>query len=257
MLEQVEVPVRRAALTEEMARHLAVPAPTLHRLLRDAPRARQGDARQREVGQRDLGQGEPDLDEVLLPDLPVQKPTLLQRTEAEMLACVLAQPDLLVGLDFDEQPLQVPAVKQLFDWAVEGLAIGRDSGPDVFRYLFARASEQPALQSMLALAYERSDKMKDAGEVLAGIVTGRRRVVGGSVRRDLREQIRQAIAAGDTATASELQAQLLEGMRRELPRSSAAGDVDAELAAEAAPVARPRPSFLQPKAPGQIGRAHV
>lgn len=226
LLEQVDVPVRRAALTEEMARHLAVPAQALQRLLRDAPRPRHSN--------------EPDLDEVLLPDIPVQKPTLLQRTEAEMLACVLAQPDLLVSLDFDETPLQVPEIKQLFDWAAEGLAIGRDAGPDLFRYLFARAAERPGLQSMLALAHERADRMTEPGEVLSGIVTGRQRVVGGSRRRSLREKWLQAIKAGDTATAAELQKQMLDSKRRERPRPGALG---ADAAASEIPVRRPPPSF--------------
>ena len=106
-----------------------MPSQALERLLRDAPKSRRS--------------SEPNLGEVVLPDAPAQRPTLLQRTEAEMLACILAKPELLVDLDFDQTPLQVPEIKQLFDWSVEGLAIGRDAGPDLFRYLFARAAERP------------------------------------------------------------------------------------------------------------------
>ena len=221
-----------------MARHLDVPEPALQRLLREQPKARQN--------------FEPDPDEVLLPDLPsagpqggssssrpAAKPTMLQRTEALMLACVLAQPDLLVSLDFDETPLQVAEIKQLFDWAAEGLAIGRDAGPDLFRYLFTRASDLPALQSMLALAHERADGMVEPGEVLSGIITGRQRVVGGSQRRSLREKWLQAIKAGDTATATELQAQMLESKRRERPR---AGTMELD-AGSAVPLRRPPPKF--------------
>ncbi|MCK5942543.1 MAG: toprim domain-containing protein, partial [Planctomycetes bacterium] len=230
LLEQVEQPVRREALTEEMARHLAVPAPALRRLLRDAPR------------RRPQHSDEPDLDEEVLPDLPQERsnPTPLQRAEAELLACVLAQPDLLVELDFDEMPLQVPAIAQLMEWAAEGLAIGRSNGPELFRYLFSRSSEQPSLHAMLSLAHERADKMVDAAEVLHGILDGRRREATKRELRDLRVQLSQAILAGDTETARQLQARQLELKRRELPRKDQA---DANKPASAGP-ARPLPSFL-------------
>ena len=225
LLGQVEVPVRRAALTEEMARHLAVPSQALERLLRDAPKPRRS--------------SEPDLNETVMPDIPTERPTLLQRTEAEMLACILAKPDLLVDLDFDQTPLQVPEIKQLFDWSAEGLAIGRDAGPDLFRYLFARASERPGLQSMMALAHERAERMTEPDQVLSGIVKGRQRVIGGSQRRGLREKWLQAMKAGDSATAAELQQEMLNSKRRERPRPGVIG-ADAEV-----PTAqkRPPPSF--------------
>lgn len=230
LLEQVEVPVRRSALLGEMARHLDVPKQDLEQLMRDAPRPRRA---------TDDQPGEPHFDEheMVMPDLPDAKPTLLQRTEAEMLACILKQPDLLVSLDFDEVPLQVAEIKQLFDWSAEALAVGRDAGPDLFRYLFTRSTERPGLQSMLALAHERAERMEEPGEVLAGIVTGRQRVVGGSQRRTLREKWLQAIKSGDTDTASELQKLMLDSKRRERPRLGQSG-ADADAAA-AAPTKRP------------------
>lgn len=234
LLDQVEVPVRRSALLGEMARHLDVPKQDLEQLMRDDPRARRANTEQN---------GEPHFDEneVVLPNLPdAGKPTLLQRTEAEMLACILKQPDLLVSLDFDEVPLQVAEIKQLFDWSAEGLAIGRDSGADLFRYLFTRSSEQAALQSMLALAHDRAERMEQPGEVLSGIVTGRQRVVGGSQRRTLREKWLQAIKSGDTDSAAELQKMMLDSKRRERPRSGLIGE-DASTQAE--PAKRRPPSF--------------
>ncbi len=234
LLEQVEVPVRRSALLGEMARHLDVPKKDLEQLMRDAPRPRRAKS---ESG------GEPHFDEneIVLPDLPADaKPTLLQRTEAEMLACILKQPDLLVSLDFDEVPLQVAEIKQLFDWSAEGLAIGRDAGPDLFRYLFTRSSDRPGLQSMLALAHDRAERMEEPGEVLSGIVTGRQRVVGGSQRRTLREKWLQAIKSGDTDTAAELQKLMLDSKRRERPRRGLLG---ADAAASGVPAKRPPPTF--------------
>ena len=226
LLEQVEVQVRRSALLGEMARHLDVPKQDLEKLMRDVPRTRQS--------------SEPDLNETVLPDIPDEKPTQLQRSEAEMLACVLKKPDLLVSLDFDDVPLQVAEIKQLFDWAAEALAIGRDAGPDLFRYLFTRSTERPGLQSMLALAHERAERMDEPGEVLSGLVTGRQRVVGGSQRRSLREKWLQAMKSGDSETAAELQKMMLESKRRERPRSTA---LAAEAAESATAERRPPPTF--------------
>ena len=206
LLQLVDVPVRQAALTEQMARHLAVPVKALERMLRDAGRRR---APAQEPGY-DGEHGE-------LP-APV-KLTLGERTEREMLGCILAQPTLLADLDFDDAPLQVPAIAQLFDWAADGVAIGRTDGADLFRYLFSRAAEQSELQLVLAHVHDKSQRLKDPAEVLSGIVTGRREAASKPVRRDLRQQIQQAIASGDSERAQQLQMQLLERMRRDKPRA--------------------------------------
>jgi len=246
LLEKVEVPVRQAALMEAMARHLAVPPQALEKLVR-APQRRRPQSQGQSSGQ---GEPEPDYDdphfhgeqgEMVMPDLPdghspqaargpsQGKPTKLELAEAEILACVLAQPDLLVGIDFDETPLQVREIEQLVEWAVEALAIGRDSGAGVFRYLFTRATDHPRLQKMLAIAHARAEKMKEPAEVLAGIMAGRRQVVHGSKRRSLREQYLAAIKAGDKDTAAELQQQMLDSKRQERPRKGFTGASEAPI----------------------------
>jgi|GEM_PF-228256 len=234
LLEQVEQPVRQVAILREMARHLEVPEAGLKRLMRAAPRIRQSET----------SDPEPGLGEELMPDLPDSPalPSKMQLAEAQLLACVLSQPDLLVELDVDDAPLQVSAVRTLLEWAIEGQAIGRTSGADLFRYLFSRAAEQPAMTSMLVLAQERADKMSDAGEVLRGILDGRRRVAAQGRLRDLREQLSRAMRAGDTDAAMELQASLMEMMRRDRPR--AAGEEPARPSS--AEAGRPLPSFLNP-----------
>ncbi|MEC8650992.1 MAG: toprim domain-containing protein, partial [Planctomycetota bacterium] len=234
LLEQVEQPVRQVAILREMARHLEVPESGLKRLMRDAPRSRP------EQG----ADAEPDIDGELLPDLPdvPARPTKMQLAEAQLLACVLSQPDLLVELDVEETPLQVPAVGTLLEWAAEGQAIGRTGGAELFRYMFSRASDDPAMRSMLALAQERAEKMVDAGEVLKGILAGRRRVAAQGQLRDLREQLSQAIRAGDRDAAAHLQARVMEMMRRDRPR---AAEAEAAQPAAGAPQ-RPLPSFLDP-----------
>ncbi len=268
LLEQVEVPVRRAALIEAMARHLSVPPQALESLLRDAPGSRSNRPRRNQAGG---GPQEPDLNETLLPDLPGSnlpgsnlpgsdlpdsKPTLLQLAEAEILACVLAQPDLLVGIDFEETPLEVREIVQLFDWAAEALAIGRNSGAEVFRYLFTRAADLPRLQSMLAHAHARAERMKAPGEVLIGLMDGRSQRVHGTKRRSLRERLSAAIKAGDTETAAELQKELLESKRRHSPRKVDMSD-GAAPAAPAAPAShRKPPAFGFAAKAAEVAEAH-
>ena len=234
LLEQVEVPVRRRALLGEMARHLDVPKQELEQLVRGSNRATQ----------QEPSEPHYDEEEMVMPDLPDgaaprAKPSPLQLAEATMLACILRQPDLLVSLDFDENPLQVAEIKQLFDWSAEGLAIGRDAGPDLFRYLFTRSSDRPGLQSMLALAHERAERMDEPAEVLSGIVAGRQRVASGSQRRSLREQWLQALRAGDKDLAAELQQKMLESKRRQSPRTK----LSEAQASSSVPIKRAPPKF--------------
>ena len=239
LLNLVEVPVRQAALTEQMARHLAVPASALERMLRQVSR---GKARPRRGAQEGGGAGaaggsisdeewaqagaaaeaEADVDAELAPMAPGVS-SMVERAERELLACLLAKPVLLVDLDLDEMPLQVPAVAQLFAWAADGLAVGREDGADLFRYLYTRASDVPALQRLLTDAQGKADKLKEPAEVFAGIVARRREEQSEVVRRDLRQMITQALAAGDQERAQQLQQQWLELKRRERPRPGPLG----------------------------------
>ena len=92
---------------------------------------------------------------------------------------------------------------------------------------------------MMALAHERAERLVEPDEVLAGIVKGRQRVLGGSQRRGLREKWLQAMKAGDSATAAELQQEMLNSKRRERPRPGVLG-ADAEVTTAQK---RPPPSF--------------
>ena len=234
LLAAVEQPVRQVAILREMARHLEVPEAALKRMMRDAARPRA----------EEPPQPLDDMEEQLLPDVPNvgARPSKMQLAEAQLLACVLSQPDLLVELDLDESPLQDESVQALVEWAAEGQAIGRTGGAELFRYLFSRASDQPALMSMLALAQDRADKMSDASEVFNGIVAGRRRVTSQARLRDLRHQLSEAMRAGHSEAAASLQRQIMALMRRDRPLANRS---DADRPATAAK--RPLPSFLAGK----------
>ena len=224
LLGLVEAPVRQAAMVEQMARHLAMPAQVLERMLQRAPKRQ-----------------EPrDGDRAALTAAPASAAPLspLERADVDLVACVLARPPLLEDLDLEADGPGSPAAAQLLAWATDGLALGRTAPAELVRYLFARAAEQPVVMDFLGVAHARSLKMPEPHVVLAGLVSGRRRMSGDGQRRLWRQQLTDAIAVGDTARAAELQQQLLERMRGDRPRPERTG-----------PPTPPRRSFAPPPTP--------
>lgn len=206
VLALVESPVRKAAMAEQMARHLAVPAPTFERLLAKSkpPRAA---AR--------VGDGPP-------PAAPIVAPpkTPAERAEAELLACLLAKPALLASLDVTaEAPIASAGIAALVTMAQDGVALGRTGRDDLLKYLFARVAEEPAQRALLAIAADRAAKIADPAVVATGLVDGRRRLHAEPVRRSLRQQLEAALAAGDKDAADAVQRQLLDSLRRDRGRA--------------------------------------
>lgn len=205
LLQLVDNDVRRAALRQDMARHLAVPEQTLQRLMQKTPR-RQPRAEERDPGP-DNGAG------------PKPAPlSMRERAEAELLACLLARPDLLAedvggGLAFDSA-----AIAELINLAGEGFELGRAEPDAMISYLFTRIAEQPGLRAALGAAAARAQEIPDVEGVFAGLMQARRRHGQEPERRSLRLRLQQALAAGDRTTADALQAQLLESIRLERPR---------------------------------------
>ncbi|MFK7742579.1 MAG: DNA primase [Planctomycetota bacterium] len=169
-------------------------------------------------------------------------PTESQRVEFQMLACVLARPELLARFDPAETPLEHAGMQQLFEWAVEGIAMGRDGSSELFRYLFTRAADQPRLRALLAKANERGERMSEPEHVFAGTLEGRQRKVDKADRRSLREQYLHAVRSGDRERAAELQ----EQMQQQLRRAHRLGDEGAEAAQAMPKRGGGIPSFLVP-----------
>jgi DNA primase len=203
VLALVESPVRQAALLEQMARHLAVPAPTLERLLQKQRRRRDDKP-----------------DEAQAP-APVAPRLVLQPGELEILACLLAAPRLLEGFDPAAAGDVSPALATLFDWAIEAAAVGRTTTPDLMRYMMTRADDRADLRTLLGDAFQRGAKTADPAAVLNGLLAGRRRIANETRRRLMRQQLQQALAVGDSARAAEIQNELLSRLREDLPRRNA------------------------------------
>ena len=233
LLALVAEPVRQAAMLQEMARHLAIPAPTLERLLKKRPEPQRPSAA--------AGEGRDGATRVAR---PVEvKLTPLQQSEVELLACVLARPTLLNQLDLDRDGPSSSEIALLLQWAADGLAHERNRREALFSYLFARAAEQTGPQSLLATANERAVKLAEPEAVFAGLLAGRRRLTGDGQRREWRQGLQQALAAGDAVRAAELQALLQQRLREDRPRS-------ADGSPSITPPRPSTPSFLTPPASG-------
>jgi DNA primase len=218
VLGLVTEPVRQSALMQEMARYLGVPAPNLERMLQKVQKAQSAQQAQSSRDPR-AADGERGGDPQLPPAVPRRPLTLLERTEVELLGCLLAKPLLLV--DFDPEagaPFEVEAVATAVAMATDGVAVGRTATGELMKYLFARAAELPEILRVLAVAAERAATIVDPDAVLAGLLEGRRRLCNEPRKRSLRQQLQQAIGRGDKAAADELQRQLMEFHRQDRPR---------------------------------------
>ncbi len=215
ILALVSSPVRQAAMVEQMARHLAVPTPTLQRLL----------TKVRPV--REKAEDEAPARRIVA---PARSPA--ERAELELLACFLAKPSLLTGeAKCTDTPFTLPDVAALLAMASEGVELGRTKPDDLAKYLFARVPEEPALRTLLGELLERGAKVADPEAVAVGLAEGRRRVHAEPLRRSLRQRLEQAIRTGDTATAAALQQELLDSLRRDrsVPAPAAATRPDQPL----------------------------
>jgi DNA primase len=207
LLQVVDGDLRRQALLQEMARHLAVAPPALARLLRQvrgrAPAAAAQDA---------PPDGAP-------PPAPA-RPTPAVASEHELLAGLLREPGLVDRLR--DEPLEAPAVAELVAMVQDAVALGRSTGADVVRYLFTRCTEREDLRGPLAAAAARAPNIADPAAFLAALVRDRHRHRAGSAARGLRQQLQQALQQGDRETADRLTRQLVEQRRQERPRPTTA-----------------------------------
>jgi DNA primase len=217
LLAAVEVDVRRAALLQEMARHLGIPAPTLERLLKPLRVRPAGAGSGSGAAANDGHEATAVGDQVA----PAHKPTVSEVAELEMLATAIARPHLLARLE--GEPFGSAVIGELASMARDGFALGRTERAELVRYLFTRIAERPELQRALAVAARRAEEIKEPAVLLDGLLAGRRRIEGQAAARGLRQQLQDALAAGDHATAEQLTKQLVERMRADRPRPRTPG----------------------------------
>jgi len=147
--------------------------------------------------------------------------------------------------------LESASVTSLLAMATDGVAMGRTATPELLKYLFARAAEQPELQQLLGIAADRASKVADPTAVLAGLIDGRRRLGNEQRKRSLRQRLQQAMDAGDRASADDLQGKLLDLHRQDQPRSKASSALAPSPSSSTNP--RSTPAWLSNPPPATPG----
>ncbi|MEY4673364.1 MAG: hypothetical protein RL148_1148 [Planctomycetota bacterium] len=225
LLEAADSEVRRHALVEEMARHLAMPAAVLTRMVRTRPdpvrtpaRAAVGEGSAEGGAARRDGEGPaiPSVPPVAV--RPARPRTPLERAETDLLACMVAQP-LLSQVEL-VAPLQFEPVAELMGWIREAVGHGRTASADVLRSLFASCTDRPDLSQLLAEAANRAQGITQPKPFLESIERGRQRVTVRDDVRSTRQQLQEALSSGNREVADELTRRLVEQLRQERPRST-------------------------------------
>jgi len=214
LLQTVDSDLRRRALLAEMARHLAVPPETLARTLRrhqprPQPAARDGGAPGTDPATAAATAAAP---------VPLPPPTPESAAERDVLAAVVQQPTLVAQAT--AEPPRTPAVGELLAMVAHAVAQGRTTRADVVRHVFAACAERPDLTAVLAIAIARADEIPDPAAFLAHLQRDRQRFRARDSARLLRQQLQDAQAAGDQATADRLTRELMEQLRQHRPRAA-------------------------------------
>ncbi len=228
LLQAVDSDLRRQALLQEMARHLAVPPESLARLLRKLParpaRERAADGVGPNGGPTSGGNpgrsskgdrsGVDPASPARVPSRPLTPDAVAER---DVLAAVIQQPDLIEQVAVAS--LQAGPVSELMALIQRAVTQGRLARAEVVRHVFAGCAERPDLGAVLAAAIARADEIPDPAAFFALLQRDRQRLVARDSARSVRQQLQDALAAGDRDTADRLTRELVEQMRQQRPRA--------------------------------------
>ena len=211
ILAEVEDRARRERLRSEMSRHLgvseaAIPIP--------AQKPKRGADR---GGPKTAGAANPAAPAATAP----RRRSPLESADLELLACVLSEPDLLeeaVGLAGDRS--------QAFQRVIEGVQQARKLGAtdrgSLLRDLFARFPDDPVLVDFLHEAGERAARIRDVRDMFLRLRRDREFHFAREQAGRTLQQVKDALAQGDTARADELTRKYQELLRRS--HATSAGD---------------------------------
>lgn len=219
LLGLVGSPLARRALLGEMARHLAVRPEDLARMVRPARRPGAPEAAGRNGGEAAPTGAAPKGLPAGLPAAPPAAPPVAERADRELLACLLADPALVRQVDGESFAL--PAVGELVALVRDAVAAGRAERAGVVRHLFTCCTEREDLRAVLAPAAQRADSIREPADFFAVLQQGRHRVRGRTEVRILRQQLQEALTAGDRHTADELTRRIVEQLRADRRRPTA------------------------------------
>ncbi len=227
LLSLVENDLRRRALLQEMARHLAMPPESLQRMLRKFP-ARSASAPAAEEGAPsvppDVEIQEIELDP--MGGMTARAPRPVVAAERDLLAVLIHRPEL--SDQVDPSTLQSAEVQALFAMIRSAMGQGRTARAEVARHVFAQiagdtGAHGESLRNVFAKSLARADEIKDPMAFFALLDRDRGRANARNSARGLRQQLQAALAAGDRETANRLTQELVDQMRRNAPRRQVEG----------------------------------
>ncbi len=136
----------------------------------------------------------------------------LARADVDRLVAVLASPALR---EADRaMACTHPAIDALLGFVDEGLAMGRSASEAMIRFLFSRVADQPELHQMLGAVVERAQGLADPDAFHRDLMAGKRTLEAKDEARQLRADLREALASGDRDRADRLTREYAEFLRK-------------------------------------------
>ena len=197
ILGSVDDPIRREALGRRMARHLGIQESSFLQAVS-----------QRASSKRRTTRSVDDDHDRQAPETLVDP---LVQSDLELLACLLAAPDLLPQTASLE--VRCERVRELLTYFREVVARGSSSKEQIVGYLFMKCSERPDLVEKLTGGLDRSAHLKSPSESLNLLLRDRSVYAGRHEAQHIRYRLQQARAQGDTALEDELTQEYLKQLR--------------------------------------------
>ena len=154
------------------------------------------------------------------PDAPAQRRrtaprrrTPLEQADLDLVACVLAGPDLVSELGSLVGELG-PVAARILEGAVRAVESGRDTPESLVRDLFARCAEDADARAFLADAQDRATRLKDARSMFPRLRRDRELHFAREEANQTKMLLMQAIADGDSARADQLTKKFHDLLRR-------------------------------------------
>ena len=201
VLAGVEDPARRRILLARMAQHLGIDESTM---VQSLGRGRYRSAR---TAAEDL---EADAAAAAAAE-PAEEASPLAASDRELLACVLALPELVRQVEVES--VELPAVATLLGAARAAVEAGARDRDALVKALFARCAGDAAASRMLGDAVEVAGHVGDPTEAFGLLQAHRTAYLGRRTAQQIRFQLRQAQADGDQERVRELTRRFVDHMR--------------------------------------------
>ncbi len=221
ILKSVADPVRRAALGPRMAQHLGVPEAAFRQAVSKIRAPRRATSPSDETGTvaaaADVDPNDPWATATPRPAASAgvhpegHHDHRLAETDFDLLACLLAMPEL-VG-DIDGVEVTLPAISDILGFFRAGFAKGYRNKDEIVGYLFMECAERPDLSKHLASSWDRAAHIKSPSEAFSLLLQDRSAHASRQSAQTTRLRLQQAKAKGDQAEFDKLTKEYIDQLR--------------------------------------------